>query len=684
MITKFINNKCLAVVIALTATLLVGCDDDPGVENYYTAKGDMANTYLTSRPETFSKFVDIINKSKLVNLDLLGTYGSYTVFAPTNEAVDAYLAGRSMSSVDDLSVADCDTIACTHIIEQSYFTTDFSDATLPTQNMLDRYLTITCDSDVTSEPGKVQIIYQINQSAKVIHRDDSVENGVVHTVDRVIDATTEMLPDLMKKDSTISLFYNAMKLCKLDELMRDYKDENYTLGIDSIDEWFAQKTAVERDIVGYAESRFFGYTGFVEQNDVYAEHGINNLEDLKAYAKQVYDEVYPEDADVTDYTDRRNSLNRFVSYHFLPARIVYNMLTADNVLLKCFDRRHWDVADWYETMLPYSIMKISFPSGSQAGRYVNRRGVQNRKDNRGVFEPGAKIKSPSEAGRDLVAVNGVYHYIQDIITYGEVTQTVVLNERMRIDATTLSPDFLTSGARGHSVVGTGGVPSYPGQYGRSSDSADPNVNPNHCLGFKRGFVTNFDFTQKTHMHVRNRYLNFWSYQGDELLISGMFDVTFRLPPVPEGDYEFRIQTCLGFSNRGIMQVYFDGKPCGIPLDMRKDGVDPSIGNKPDSDLGDDEAIAAYDKALHNRGWMKGPASYGNINQDGTGSPFWMRNGMTEMRRIWTTFHSDGKTEHYVRVQQKLDLGDLGTFAFDYIELCPRSVYNNEYYPEDKY
>ena len=82
--------------------------------------------------------------------------------------------------------------------------------------------------------------------------------------------------------------------------------------------------------------------------------------------------------------------------------------------------------------------------------------------------------------------------------------------------------------------------------------------------------------------------------------------------------------------------------------------------------------------------MKGPASYGSIGQDGTGNPFWMRDGMTEMRRIWTTFHSDGKTDHYVRVQQKLDMGDMGTFAFDYIELCPRSVYNNEYYPEDKY
>ena len=640
--TTILKYKYLAVVMTFVAAFLVSCDDDPGVEHYYTAKGDMANTYLLNRPESFSKFVEIINKSKLVNLDLLGTYGSYTVFAPTNEAIDAYLAGRGMSSVDELPVADCDTIAATHIIEQSFYTTDFSNATLPTQNMLDRYLTITCDSDVTSEPGKVLIVYRINQSAQITLRDDSVENGVVHTVDKVIDATTEMLPDWMKKDSTISLF------------------------------------------LGYMEHRYYGFTGFIEQNDVFAAHGINNLDDLKAYAKTIYDEVYPEDANVTDYKDRRNSLNRFVSYHFLPARIVYNMLTADNVLLKCFDRKHWDVADWYETMLPYSIMKISYPSGSQAGRYVNRRGVQNRKDSRGVLEPGAKIKSPAESGRDLVAVNGVYHYIEDIITYGSVTQTVVLNERMRIDASTLSPDFLTSGARGHGVVGVGGVPSLPGQYGRSSDSADPNVNPNHCLGFKRGFVTNFDFTQKTHMHVRNRYLSFWSYQGDELLISGMFDVTFRLPPVPEGDYEFRIQTCLGFPNRGIMQVYFDGKPCGIPLDMRKDGVDPSIGNKPDQDLGDDEAIAAYDKALHNRGWMKGPASYGNINQDGTGSPYWMRNGMTEMRRVLTTFISDGATDHYLRIQQLLDMGPSSAFAFDYIELCPRSVYDNDLYPEDKW
>jgi len=682
---KIFNIKNLAVVAMSVAALATSCSDDPGVENYYTAYGEMANTYLSNRSETYSKFIEIINKSNSVSFDLLGTYGSYTVFAPTNDAVDLLLTSKGVSSVDELSVADCDTIAATHIIEQSYFTTDFSDATLPTQNMLDRYLTITCDSDTVSIPGSIQIAYHINQSSRIIQRDDSVENGVVHTVDRVIDATTEMLPDLMKKDSTISLFYQALKLTHLDDSMRVYMDESYYCSPDSFEEGHCVKTAVEYDNVYYMEHRYFGFTGFIEKNEVYARNGINNIDDLRAYAKQVYDEVYPDDAGVTDETDRRNSLNRWVSYHFLPARMFYNQLTVDNQMLnKNFDRRHWDVADWYETMMPYSIMKISYPSGSQAGRYVNRRGVQNRKDGRGVFVAGSKIASPSEAGRSLTAVNGVYHYIDDFIDYGSNTQEVVLNERMRIDASTLSPDFLTSGARGHSVRGVGGCPDYPGQYGAQSNSSDPLQNVNTCLGFKAGSAKNFIYTDvNTHLHVRNRYLNFWSYQGDEVTIAGQYDVQFKLPPVPEGDYEFRIQTCLGFDNRGIIQVYLDGKPCGIPLDMRMSGDDPRVGWRRDSDLGDSEAILAYDKALHNRGWMKGPASYGNTAQDGSGTRSIMRDGDDEMRRVWTTFHSDGKTDHWIRVQQKLETTN-GTFAFDYIELCPRSVYNNELYPEDKW
>ena len=681
--------RVTTTLFAFLAVILtcVRCSDDPGVENYYTAKGDMANTYLSNRPDKYSKFIEIIKKSKMVSFDLLGTYGSYTVFAPTNDAVNTYLAGRGLASVGELSVADCDTIAATHIIEQSFFTTDFSDATLPTMNMLDRYLTISCDSDTASNPGRIEIAYYINKNSKIILADDSVENGVVHTVDRIIDATTEMLPDLIKKDTTVSLFYEAYKLTKLDSILKmyDYTDDNYHCSVDSFEKGHCYSTAVEYDNVYYMEKRYYGFTGFIETNSVFAHHNITTLDGLKAYAKTVYDDMYPEDKDITDLTDRRNSLNRFISYHFLPCRIIYNMLTADNKILNAnFDRRHWDASDWYETMMPNSILKVSFPSGSEAGRYVNRRGVQNRKDGRGVRIPGAKIMSPSESKNNLIAVNGVYHYIDDIIDYGRQTQEVVLNERLRIDATSLSPDFMTSGARGHGVRGTGGCSEYPGQYGLKSTSSDPDVNPNTCIGFKAGSCKNFEYSDvTTHLHVRNRYLDFWSYYGDEVMICGMYDVKFKLPPVPEGDYEFRIQVCLGFDNRGIIQVYFDNNPCGIPIDMRLHGDDASIGWKSDTDLGDDEAIAAYDKALHNRQWMKGPAGYGNTAADGSGTRTPNRNTRETMRRIYTTFHTDGKSEHWVRVQQKLESTN-GTFPFDYIEICPRSVYNNELYPEDKW
>ena len=684
LITKIRSTMMSIVVMMMAFACYQSCSDDPGVDNYYTAKGDMANSYLSNRPERFSEFVGIIQKSKIVSFDLLGTYGSYTVFAPTNDAVDAFLAGRGLTSIEELTVEDCDTIAAMHIIEQSFFTSDFSDVTLPTQNMLDRYLTITCDS-IVNDRGSISIAYYVNKNSRLIVNDDSVENGVVHTIDRVIDATNDMLPELMRRDSTITLFYTALLITGMNDSLERYIDDNYHCSVDSFEEGHCYATAEEYDNVFYMEKRYYGYTGFIETDDVFAQHGINTIEDLKAYAKQVYDEMYPEDSEIDDPTDRRNSLNRFVSYHFLPCRIVYNMLTADNKILTAnFDRRHWDAADWYETMMPFSIMKVSYPSGSEQGRYVNRRGVQNRKDNRGVKIPGARILSPNEASRDLMAVNGVYHYLADIIDYGRQTQEEVLNERLRIDATSLSPDFMTSGARGHGVRGTGGCPEYPGMYGTKSFSSDPNVNPNTCIGFKAGSVTNFKYNDvNTHLHVRNRYLDFWSYYGDEVMICGMYDVQFKLPPVPAGDYEFRIQCCLGFDNRGIIQVYLDDKPCGIPVDLRKHGDDPSIGWISDLELGDEESILAYDKAMHNRGWMKGPMSYGNTAVDGSGQRIPNRDTRETLRRIYTTFHTDGKTEHWVRVQQKLESSN-GTFPFDYIELCPRSVYNNELYTEDKW
>lgn len=485
--------------------------------------------------------------------------------------------------------------------------------------------------------------------------------------------TDETLPFIMAKDTRVSLFYKALTATHLDDSLRAYRDETYYCSPDSTENGRCYPTPTEYDNVFYPAERLYGYTGFVETDDVFAAQGINSLDDLRAYAKKVYDDMYPQDAAITDETDPRNSLNRFVAYHFLPEAMQYDQLTVNDDMLKNFDRTHWDVADWYETMMPHSLMKISYPSGSQVGRYVNRRGVQSRPDMYGVFVPGAKIQLPDDGGANHLAVNGVYHYIDSIIDYGRQTQEVVLNERIRIDATTLSPDFINSGARGHADVN--GNP-----YGSYTYSANPSTNPNTCLGFKAGSAENFFFNdEQTHLHVRNRYLSFWSYQGDEVAVIGPYDFSVKLPPLPEGTYELRLGIVINFQSRGVVQFFFDDRTCGLPRDLRLSPTHGSVGWVADGTNA--EVNLENDHMMRLGGWMKGPAAY---IPSGAHSPNnAMRTLSTCVRMIITTFHSDGVTDHYLRMEQQLG-NPNGGMAFDYIELVPVSVYDNPSYPEDIY
>ena len=123
---KKIKINFLVLALFMIAALQVGfvsCSDDPGVENYYTQVKEYASDYLKNRDQ-FSKYVRILERATgergdLRLVDMLGTYGTYTVFAPTNEAVDQFLASKGVSSVDALTKEDCDTIALNSIDRKS-------------------------------------------------------------------------------------------------------------------------------------------------------------------------------------------------------------------------------------------------------------------------------------------------------------------------------------------------------------------------------------------------------------------------------------------------------------------------------------------------------------------------------------------------------------------------------------
>lgn len=129
---KMNNYKKLICKIAALAFVpgmlgLTSCKEDIDESNLYTFTGETIEDYLANRPEKFSSFNYILQRSELDKL--LSGYGTYTCFAPDNEAVAAYIDslyndntnkelphnGMTENSLEGLSDSLCNDIAKFHL-----------------------------------------------------------------------------------------------------------------------------------------------------------------------------------------------------------------------------------------------------------------------------------------------------------------------------------------------------------------------------------------------------------------------------------------------------------------------------------------------------------------------------------------------------------------------------------------
>ena len=191
-------------------------------------------------------------------------------------------------------------------------------------------------------------------------------------------------------------------------------------------------------------------------------------------------------------------------------------------------------------------------------------------------------------------------------------------------------------------------------------------------------------------YLSGRGSNWANYQGDELNVIGCYELTFRLPPVPRRTtYEIRYLVGAGSSYRSMCQVYFgtDKKNLpaqGIPLDLRMGGLyrHTGAGDLPsivgwEEDTDDDDYNAEVDKKMRANGFMKGPAYYNLL----TNRSWTARDCEYTTRRIIVTATMDPDEVYYVRFKNVLD-DKSKQFYMDFIELCPKEVYDNPYEPED--
>ena len=179
----------------------------------------------------------------------------------------------------------------------------------------------------------------------------------------------------------------------------------------------------------------------------------------------------------------------------------------------------------------------------------------------------------------------------------------------------------------------------------------------------------------------NAYGHTWcNLHSDEMKAKGRFELLFTLPPVPRRTtYEFRYKV-LPTVDRGIQQFYFGdhiGKlpAAGIPVDLTKGIGNMNVGYEKDGT--DDDYNIEIDKRLRNNGVMKGAKS---ITADGTSTDI-ERNRDTNLRYIIVRQTLEPDKTYYLKVKSVLDAEDK-EFYMDYLEYCPKSVYDNPEKPED--
>ena len=509
-------------LIGLTALMgTVGvwsCSDEPDGENFYTFTGEMMSDYLKNRPQ-YSEFYEIVQRAGM--LDLLSTYGHYTCFCPDSNAVKVYLQKRHLKSVADLSAADCDTIARTHLVNNLYTTMDMNSDRLSTTNMLGRVIATSQGFDADSNAvvileGTARIYFEL--------KDDSVENGIMQPIDMVIEKSNSYVTDIVGANTGISTYFAALQATGMyDELML-VEDESWNPKDYSR---YYYKSHTWNEVAWVPDTKKYGFTFFVVPDSILQKkYGIapGDVRGLYDLACKYYDPVYQQDVNAEGHkfenlTDSVNPLRRFIQYHLLNKQVGG---TADLTPMEVnigpvngafgIDESLVNPVDWHYTLLPHSMMKVEqltmsayVGQGKLRERYINR-----RYDKKYQIE-GQHIDATVETEYVHDGINGHYFYVDDVVVFSEEVRNIVQNDRIRMDFSTVFPEVIGNNLRYE------GDPTQDDSADSPDDSSTPKNGRNFY--FPEGYLDGVSFTNCS-VVLRRPHINFWSWQGDEWNLFG--------------------------------------------------------------------------------------------------------------------------------------------------------------------
>ena len=705
----------IAYIIGVVASLVMSsCTEQVDTSARYVFKEEIISGYL-QKHEQYSEYCKLLKQvpvsmvSKTSVYQLLSARGNYTVFAPTNDAIQLYLDSLVKKELIPEASWDAFTdsvkldsirkvIVYNSIIDggdnNGYFeinsfpegTAGASTAEFSVPNMNDRKLVVKYTGDPDSILVNDCMIDRKNHDILAV-------NGVVHSMHSVVSPSGDSMATLLKNmiDSGkggYSVMSKLISACGLLDTLDRIKDDVY--------EYLYQTEAFPHSVHRTEESaidfyspehRYFGFTLFSETDEFWSRKigkPITEItvDDIYNYIDNLG--IYPDAKRDKDYKSEDNLLNQFVTYHMLPMR-----LSADR-LVNHYNEKGYQtnlkkptvaIYEFYTTMGKRRLLK-TFESKESNGVYLNRFPVLNNGRHDDYHE---KYCDPKNAGIHIGEANlegefnvrnGIIYPIDELLYYSDNTRAQMMRGRIRWNVTAMWPEFMNNNIRIN--------PSTDDKYRNVYIPTDAE------LGYQ--YLNDVIIEKETKFFYWTGRGHGWSnMQGDEMSIRGLYEVTMKLPPVPvRGVYELRFGQQCGGSMRGMAQFYW-GKDIdklaamGIPMDLRqgahylntsKGQVVSDIGYEADRD--DDDYNAEVDKRMRNNDFMKGCEQYIAGSPGGSTT---MRNNDTCLRRIMLRQTMDPNETYYIKFKTVMD-DDTRYFYMDYLEYVAKEVYDNPSEPED--